>query len=333
MQALHPSRSAATAIALLPFLGAGYSHTEENKYRDVVFNGLEFLKYRTPKVQFGRDAREYGLGASGGGVYAQALVAVTLAEAYEMTRDESLKSYAEECFNLIAESQLDDGGWRYALRNDAMFHANIRYGGDTSVTGWFVMALASGVSAGFELRPTIIYQANDFFDSVMDKNGKTYIYWKGAKRDPSENRGVTAVATLAREYLGWKPDYPQLQGSVDQVAKWLAEDERAWKNAKTAVGKKGEKYFNGNLFIHNLYFSYYAALALHHYGGPNWKREFPKLRDFLVETQSRGGLGRGCENGRWLFYDRYMNDGGRLLNTALSILILETPYRYLPMYR
>ena len=75
---------------------------------------------------------------------------------------------------------------------------------------------------------------------------------------------------------------------------------------------------------------------MHHYGGSDWHRTFAKWRQFLIETQSRGiesGNLNGHENGSWLFYDQYMNDGGRLLNTALAILILETPYRYLPMYQ
>ena len=87
--------------------------------------------------------------------------------------------------------------------------------------------------------------------------------------------------------------------------------------------------------IYNLYFAYYAALALRHYGGKNWEDSFPKLRDMLVGSQTRSAALSldQCEDGSWLFYDPYMNDGGRLLNTSLAILILETPYRYLPMYR
>ena len=85
-------------------------------------------------------------------------------------------------------------------------------------------------------------------------------------------------------------------------------------------------------FVCNLYFAYSGALAMFQVGGRAWKKAFVPLREFLIATQSRGDQGHPHESGSWLFYDRYLNDGGRLLNTALSVLILETPYRYLPMY-
>ena len=100
------------------------------------------------------------------------------------------------------------------------------------------------------------------------------------------------------------------------------------KNRKVTYVKDGR-------LIYNLYFAYYAALALRSYGDKYWEDSYPKLRDLLVSTQARSvatSLGH-CEDGSWLFYDQYMNDGGRLLNTALAVLILETPYRLLPMYR
>jgi len=78
-----------------------------------------------------------------------------------------------------------------------------------------------------------------------------------------------------------------------------------------------------------LYYAYYATLALHHYGGEHWEPWNSELREFLIRTQSR----QGCESGSWYFQDRYCDVGGRLLNTALAVMILETPYRYMPLYR
>ena len=255
-----------------------------------------------------------------------------------MTGDDALRPLAEGGLELIVAGQLNDGGWRYLYPGDVGFHPNVP--GDASVLGWQLMALKSGVSAGFALKPSIAYRVGNFLDSIMEKNGRSYRYMKATNEDVSKRWGTTAVGVLAREYVGATPGTPVLDAGAEQIADWIDDANAIWKKAaKGSRGERGKTYFRDDRFIHNLYFSYYAALALHHYGGELWSERFAKLRDFLVATQVRGGglsaaVGvDDCERGSWLFYDVYMNDGGRLLNTALAVLILETPYRYLPMYR
>lgn len=53
----HTSRTAATGLALLSFLGAGYTQ-EEGKYQDVVRNGLYFLRERMTITSHGGDLRD-----------------------------------------------------------------------------------------------------------------------------------------------------------------------------------------------------------------------------------------------------------------------------------
>ena len=341
LQKLHPSRNAATAIALLPFLGAGYDHVKKNKYQATVAAGLRFLSYRAKRTENGIDFRDFAPGAdlkAAGSSYVQALAVITICEAFEMTGDDALRPLAEGGLELIVAGQLNDGGWRYLYPGDVGFHPNVP--GDTSVLGWQLMALKSGVSAGFALKPSIAYRVGNFLDSIMEQNGRSYRYIKNIEEPVSKRWGTTAVGVLAREYVGATPGTPVLDAGAKQVAEWIDDANAIWKKAaKGSQGERGKTYFRDDRFIHNLYFSYYAALALHHYGGDLWNERFAKLRDFLVATQVRGGglaaaIGADdCERGSWLFYDVYMNDGGRLLNTALAVLILETPYRYLPMYR
>ncbi len=341
LQKLHPSRNAATAIALLPFLGAGYDHVKKNKYQTTVASGLRFLSYRAKRTENGIDFRDFAPGAdlkAAGSSYVQALAVITICEAFEMTGDDALRPLAEGGLELIVAGQLNDGGWRYLYPGDVGFHPNAP--GDASVLGWQLMALKSGVSAGFALKPSIAYRVGNFLDSIMEKNGRSYRYMKATNEDVSKRWGTTAVGVLAREYVGATPGTPVLDAGAEQIADWIDDANAIWKKAaKGSRGERGKTYFRDDRFIHNLYFSYYAALALHHYGGELWSERFEKLRDFLVATQVRGGglsaaVGvDDCERGSWLFYDVYMNDGGRLLNTALAVLILETPYRYLPMYR
>ena len=333
---LHPSRTAATAIALLPFLGAGYTHTESNKYQKTVAAGLRFLEYNaiisdTNEVDFRAGFDQDGA------AYVQALAVLTFCEAFEMTKDPNLKPLAQGGLEKIENSQLNDGGWRYYSPGDLGFHSNVS--GDTSVLGWQMLALRSGVSAGFSVRPSVAYRAGNFLDLVMSKDSRVYRYQPESKENKSETWGTTAVGVLIREYLGWEPGFSRLDAGIDQIASWIDDADSIWQKVKKGVRSEKTRsgtltYYRDDRLVFNLYFAYYAALALHHYGGKTWQKHFAKQRDFLVETQSRGGaFGNSCERGSWLFYDKYMNDGGRLLNTSLAILILETPYRYLPMYQ
>ena len=111
-----------------------------------------------------------------------------------------------------------------------------------------------------------------------------------------------------RMYLGWKPGDVFLDDGIEQLARW------------GPILNEGEV---------NLFYIYYATLALHHYGGEHWDAWNSEVRELLIQTQSRWG----CEAGSWHFPDRYGNVGGRLLSTSLAAMILETPYRIMPLYR
>ena len=328
-RSLHPSRMAATGMALLPFLGAGYTHTDDNPYRETIRAGLNYLTYRARIVNAGVDFRA---GVLSQGMYTQAIVALTLCEAYEMTGDAELKPLADGAARFIAASQRTDGGWRYEAIGDPQFFAEIP--GDTSVAGWQMLALKSAASAGLDLPAAVFYKVGAFLDSVGIENDSKYRYQSHTNESDNELRGTTAVGLLMREYLGWGPDKRAIKRGLGHLDNWFDEMNDDWtalKKGKTERSDRRLTASDGRIRF-NLYYAYYAALAMHHVGGKNWHQTFAHTREFLIQTQSNGETSPH-EAGSWLFYDRYMNDGGRLLNTALSVLILETPYRYLPMYQ
>jgi hypothetical protein len=109
-------------------------------------------------------------------------------------------------------------------------------------------------------------------------------------------------------YLGWKPGDPFLDDGMEQIARW-------------GYTPRAERC--------NLYYAYYATLALHHYGGEHWDSWNSGVQELLI----RGQAVQGCEAGSWYFPDEYCDVGGRLLDTALGAMILETPYRIMPLYR
>lgn len=192
------STTAATAIALLPFLGAGYTHTQ-GEHRETVRKGLYYLLRRGRATPEGLDLRE-------GTMYAQGLAAIALCEAYAMTRDEALRDPATSAIRYIQSAQdRRGGGWRYAPGEP----------GDTTVTGWQWMALKSGQLAGLPVSRSTLYAADRFLESVQSDGGAQYGYLT-----PEARRATTAVGLLCRMYGGWTRGHPALAKGVSHLSTW-----------------------------------------------------------------------------------------------------------------
>jgi hypothetical protein len=274
------SSTASTALALLPFLGAGQTH-REGAYHEVVGRGLYYLAGRMIMTPQGGDLQE-------GTMYAQGLATLALCEAYAMTDDQTLRPTAQAAVDFIAAAQHRGGGWRYVPGQP----------GDTTVSGWQVMALKSAQLAGLEVRQPTWYGVARFLDSVQTRRGAGYGY-----QSPEDRPTTTAIGLLCRMYLGWPREHVPLIHGVE----WLA--------------KKGPSR-------NNMYFNYYATQVLHHYGGPMWNQWNEQLRDMLIRTQATAGH----EWGSWQFTEAHTKAAGRLYNTAMAIMILEVYYRYMPLY-
>ena len=128
------NRAAATAMALLAFQGHGSTH-KFGPYQDVVAGGWNALI----KKQDG-DGNFFFTGGHHHRLYTHAQATIALCELYGMTKDETLKTPAEKALSYCFTSQSPQGGWRYAPGGAS----------DTSVTGWFVMALQSGPDGGVD---------------------------------------------------------------------------------------------------------------------------------------------------------------------------------------
>jgi hypothetical protein len=282
---LREARNGATAMALLPFLGAGQTHME-GEYREVVARGLYFLQ-----------ARQKSNGSfheSGGNMYSHGLAAITLCEAYAMTGDPALAPSAQASLNFISFAQDPvGGGWRYEPR----------VGGDTSVVGWQLMALKSGQLGQLQVPTGVITGAGRFLDAVQTDGGGQYGY-----TSPGRGLGTTSVGLLSRMYLGWKHDHPGLERGV----RYLSEVGPSVSPSST-----------------NMYYNYYATQVMRHYGGDTWDAWNEKLRDYLVNTQSKEGAAAGSW---YLPGDHGSERGGRLYCTSMATMVLEVYYRHMPLY-
>jgi hypothetical protein len=78
----------------------------------------------------------------------------------------------------------------------------------------------------------------------------------------------------------------------------------------------------------NLYYWYYATLALFQEDGTAWETWNKRLKEVLLKLQL--GPGTGTAQGSWDPIDRRAQLGGRVYSTAIAILCLEVYYRYAP---
>ncbi len=186
----------ATGLALLPFLGAGHTHMS-GEYRDVVHNGLYYLKNHAIMTPNGADLQE-------GTMYSQGIATMALCEAYAMTQDPDLRVPAQRAVDFICYAQHSGGGWRYYPQQP----------GDTTVFGWQMMALKSASLAGLDVPSPVITLGEKFLDSVQSGGGAYYGYM-----ERSNKPGPTAVGLLIRMYTGWHRDDDRLQRGVEFLVK------------------------------------------------------------------------------------------------------------------
>ena len=247
---------AATALALLPFLGAGQTH-EYGMYKDTVAKGLKWMLDRQKENGDLRD----NLANSQHGMYAHGQGAIVLVEALAMTGDERFREPAQQAIDFICAAQNEkDGGWRYAPGQ----------AGDTSVFGWQMMALqsASSPDLGLKVPEETLKLADYYLDLAQAENGSRYKYQPGGG---AGTHTMTAEALLCRMYLGWNRDDPRLVRGVD----WLVSDFMPSKQGKC------------------IYYWYYATQTLHHFGGPRWEKWNAEMRDMLVDLREETGQNAG----------------------------------------
>jgi hypothetical protein len=193
----HGTSTGATAMALLAFYGAGYTH-KKGPYQQELNRGLYYLGSRMLLTQNGGDLQE-------GTMYAQGLSAIALCEAYAMSGDENLRPFAEQAIRFILYAQdKKGGGWRYSPGEP----------GDTTMHGWQLMSLKSASLAGLSVPSPAWLLAGEFLDSVQADNGAAYGY-----RTPQRLPTTSAVGLLCRMYMGWDRKHEALARGVARLDK------------------------------------------------------------------------------------------------------------------
>ena len=276
-----------TALAVLAFMGAGHTH-QTGEYSEQVRQGLQYLLNSQ-----GRDGNLYGEATLFARMYCHGMATFALAEGFAMTGDERLRPAVRAASQYTIRAQRKNtGGWRYQPGDL----------GDTSQTGWQLMALKSAELCGEVIPGETRTDAQRFLSSVSSGQfGGLASY----RPHHAVSRTMTAEAIYCRQLIN-DPISPQ---AANEAAIYLLGE----------LPGRGEP---------NLYYWYYGTLALYFQQGEAWDQWNTALKETLLRMQSTEGVDAGSWNAKtvWGGY------GGRVYSTSMAAMNLEIYYRYLPIH-
>ncbi|HUS57779.1 MAG TPA: hypothetical protein VM141_03925 [Planctomycetota bacterium] len=279
-----------SGLATLAFLGHGETD-RDGKYRATVAKALEYLERKCASN-----------GSFGEQFYTQGICTMAMSEAYGMTRNPRWGAVAQRALDYCVANQNPNGGWDYHGNNPARV--------DTSVTAWVVMGVKSGVASNLRVPEQALERIKKWLYESVNPDGSTG-YTKNIGAQGSGGgmsvSGLTAAASLCRQFMGWKPDAEDLAKSLNYV-------DRAGVNLK------------------NVYQVYYGTLCMFQAGGEYWSKWNKQFRDPLIALQVKN---RGPElDGSWDHLDDTLGGhGGRVYTTAMAVFCLEVYYRFLPVLK
>lgn len=284
----------ATALALLPFLGAGISENI-GQYKTTVRKGIRWLNQEIQNK--GKSKPHFGNN------YGSAIGLTALSEAALFGSSATTRRHANRLAKMFLNMHQNEnsGGWNYKTG-----------GQDFSVSGWVAVGLKSAYLSKLSSMKTPSSQ------SVL----KSYRNWVNEKMTDASsgmgryrperdgNRNMTWVGMFQKYFLGAPANDPFLVKAVDNSLNLGWSDE----------------VLSGNK-IKDAYAMYYGAMASHQAGGQFWKTWERRMPPFVVGHQQPGDpreLGGSWDPGKC----RIGVHGGRVMMTAMMALTLEVFWRF-----
>lgn len=188
---------AATAMALLPFAGAGMAYKAKapgNKYVKQVDAAVRYLLGKQQKT-----------GAFSSDMYGHALATLVICELFGLSQDAELREPAQKAIGYLVDAQTAAGGWRYQPR---------AVGYDTSIGVWVLQALKAGEWAGLDVPDKTYENCTKWLDNA-GTDAVSYGYAAEAldTRKPPATKRMSAAGMVCRQLLG-----SQCQGSAPKFA-------------------------------------------------------------------------------------------------------------------
>jgi hypothetical protein len=244
-------------------------------------------------------------------MYSHAFATLFLAEIYGTTHREDVKRRLQRAVDFIVKSQNRQGGWRYepyAVESDM------------SIVVCQVLALRAARNIGIRVPRSCVDRAAKYVvDSAVTSETQsrgirfgirtgaelgTFHYQKDVYSRSSF--ALTAAGVTALHGLGIYSDE-----SIERGIAFLNRELRSFNHQRG--GNHGHYFF--------WYGHYYGVQAMYTAGSPYWKPYFEEVREQLLRMQTRSGS--------WPNH----TGPGEAFGTATAVLILEIPYRFLPIFQ
>lgn len=228
-------------------------------------------------------------------MYHHGLATLALAEAWGQTGDKRLRDALKKAVDLICSTQNGQGGWRYQPKiSDA----------DLSVTVMQLMALRAAKDAGMAVPKEVIDAGIAYVKACH--NGK------GSGKDGGFAYTPGGGSGWARTGAG----ITSLQVAGNYKANEVSEGIEYLMTFQPVGEKKAEDFWD--------YGSYYATMGMYQaqslgaWGKKAWTQFYPAMTKLEISRQKPEGSWEG---------------GQPPYPTAMALLVLEIPCRYLPIYQ
>ena len=347
-----------TALVMLSFLGAGYTH-EEGRYAVEVDRALDWLI-----SQQAADGNLCGNAEKFARMYCHAMATYSLAEAYGMQQEVVLGPIIDpEALRFT----MDNGELAVAYLSSAATSQNIlsviAVNGATRSLQADQIAYSIRRVDDLRLRAALA-KAVAFTISQQDPKGGGWRYkqwqegdvsmlgWQLMSLKSAEIAGMNlpeVIRTRMKNFVesarqgkngglfGYRRNLVSSGGNSEPVTPTMTAEALFCQQMlgyprESDASTESIAYLMRNpprLSDMNFYYWYYGTLAMYQHGGKPWQDWNASVRDMLVELQVQ----TGPMTGTWDPKDEWGRYGGRLYSTALATLTLEVYYRLLPLYR
>jgi hypothetical protein len=213
---------------------------------------------------------------------------------------DKIKDALTRAVRVTEQAQAPNGGWNY----------DPNPGWDEgSVTVTQAQALRAVHNAGIRVNMRTIEKAVQYINTATSDAGLTSYSLSAGRSDARPT--LTAAGMCVLTYLG-QYNSPKITKGLDYLLKNFKPGTGVNTPQQRAWGQWW--YFYGN---------YYGTVAMYQAGGNYWREWWPAVRGSLIGSQDGSGAWRSGESGQY----------GEAFGTALALLILQIPYRYLPIFQ
>jgi len=225
-------------------------------------------------------------------MYGHGFSMLFLAQAYGMEQDPDLQRRIRRVLGRAVRLTS-----RSQSRDGGWLYTPDANGDEGSVTVTQIQALRAARNAGIKVPKSTINRAVQYIAKCANADGGISY----SLRNRGSSRPAITAAAVATLYNAGEYDNPVALKALDYIKKHIQDG-------------KSSRLWAG----HAYYTTLYASQAMYLSGEENWRGFFPERRDHLVEQQKPDGSWMGDHVG-----DTY--------GTAIALLVLQLPYRYLPI--